>query len=222
MQVVAYADEGEPLFEELAYTGGAEEKESEDDFVFARVINQLLRGCSKFGRGIHVRELIFFVKAHRHAEVVLAEEENVDTGDSGDLGDVLDARGGLDLQSHDAIVIEVAGVAEESGFVHAALRKINRARASGGIFRTTYSLVRFFGGIDVRNENAVGAEIEGLLDARTVVVSANTDQRFGSATSDTGQHSRKFFVAHGAVLGIDQQPVVSTVGQLLGHGRAVG
>src|SRR5580704_19781200 len=112
MQVVADADEGESLFEEFADAGGAEQKEAEDDIIFAGVLDQLFRGGVEFGRGVHVRELVLVVEAHRHAEIVLAEEENIDAGNSSDLSDVLDARGGLDLQRDDAFVVPGSSVAE--------------------------------------------------------------------------------------------------------------
>ncbi len=100
--------------------------------------------------------------------------------------------------------------------------KVDRARADGGIFRATDGLARFFGGVDVGDEDAVGAHVERLLDAGAVVVSADADERFGAAVGDAAEHGGKFFVAHGAVLGVDQQPVVSAVRELLGDGGAVG
>ena len=174
VQVVADADEGESFFEEFADACGAEQEQAEDDVVLAGVLDQFLGGGVEFGRGVHVGELVFVVEAHRHAEIVLAEEENVDAGDGGDLGDVLDAGSGLDLQGDDAFVVPVAGVAEQSGFVHAALREVDRARADRGILGATDGLAGFVGGIDVGNEDAVGAHVEGLLDAGAVGVSADS------------------------------------------------
>ncbi len=43
---------------------------------------------------------------------------------------------------------------------------------------------RLFGGVDVGDENAVGAHVERLLDAGAVVVSADADERFRSAVGD--------------------------------------
>jgi hypothetical protein len=80
---------------------------------------------------------------------------------------------------------------------------------------------RFFRVVDIGNENAVSAEIEGLLDSRTVVVSADADDGLGPAVGNGCQHGGKFFVVHRSVLGVDQQPVVAAVGQLLGNGGAV-
>ena len=54
-----------------------------------------------------MRELVLLVESHGHAKVVLAEEQDVDAGNGGDLGDVLDAGGGLDLQRDDAVVVEL-------------------------------------------------------------------------------------------------------------------
>src|SRR5581483_6596710 len=103
----------------------------------------------------------------------------------------------------------------------AALREINRARAKAKILNATDGLARFFGGIDIRHEDAIGAEIERLLDSGAVIVSAHTYQGFCAAIGYTGQHSRKLFVAHGTMLRVDQQPVITAVGELLGHSRAV-
>ena len=69
-------------------------------------------------------------------------------------------------------VVAVAGVAEQAALVHAALRKIDRARAGRGILRAAHGLARFLGGIDVGHEHAVGAHVERLLDAGAVVVPA--------------------------------------------------
>ena len=91
MQIVADADERETLLQELAHARGAEEEQSEDHVVLLRVIDQLLRGRAQFRRRVHVGELVLFVETHRHAEVVLPEEQNVDAGNGGDLGNVLDA-----------------------------------------------------------------------------------------------------------------------------------
>jgi hypothetical protein len=74
MQIVADADEGESLFQEFPDPGGAEQKESQDEFVFTGAVDQFLRGCGEFGRSVHVRKLVFFEQPHRHAQIVLAEE----------------------------------------------------------------------------------------------------------------------------------------------------
>src|SRR6266481_7660549 len=125
VQVVADADEGETLFEELSDARCPEQEDAENGVVLAGVLDQLLRGRTEFGRGVHVRELVLVVKAHRHAKIVLAQEKDINAWDGRDLGNVFDAGGGLDLKRDDAFVVPVAGVPEQSGLVHAALRKIN-------------------------------------------------------------------------------------------------
>ena len=79
----------------------------------------------------------------------------------------------------------------------------------------------FAGGIDVRDEYTIGAKIEGLLDARAVVVSANADQRFCAATGNAAEHGGKLFVIHAAVLSVNEQSVVAAVCELFGDRRAV-
>src|SRR5215469_6567597 len=61
MQIVADADEGKSLFEKFPDAGRAKQKQSEDDIILTRVLDQLLRRAIKFRRGIHVRELVLVV-----------------------------------------------------------------------------------------------------------------------------------------------------------------
>src|SRR3954471_21081011 len=97
VQIVADADEGESLFQKLANSRRAEEKQSKDDVIFPGVLDQFLSGHIKFGRSVHVRELVLVVETHRHAKIILAEKKYVDARDSRDLGNVLDARSGFHL-----------------------------------------------------------------------------------------------------------------------------
>ena len=105
-------------------------------------------------------EFVFFVETHGHAEIVLAEEEDVHAGDRGNFVDILDAIGGFDLQRDDSVFVPVACVAEQAIFVHAALWKVDGASAYGRIFCAAHSLPCFGGGVDVGNEQTVGAHIE--------------------------------------------------------------
>src|SRR6266404_2415421 len=91
VQVIADADEGETLLEELADTRCPEQEDAENGVVLARVLDQFLRGRAQLGRGIHVRELVLVVEAHRHAKIVLSQEKDVNAGDGRDLGNVFDA-----------------------------------------------------------------------------------------------------------------------------------
>src|SRR6266849_1302295 len=176
VQVVPDADEGEALLQELANARCAEQEDSEDQFIFAGVLDQLLGGGIEFGRSVHMREFVLFVEAHGHAQVVLSQEKNIHTGHGGNLRDVLDARSCLYLQSDDAVVVVVTGISEQAGLVHAALWEVDRARADGGILGATHGLPRFFGSVDVGDQNAVGAHVEGLLNSRTIVVSTHPHQ----------------------------------------------
>ncbi len=119
------------------------------------------------------------------------------------------------------IVVRSACVTEQAAFVHATLREVDRARADARIFRATDRLSRFFSGIDVGDQYSVSAEIESLLNARPVVISAHPHHRLGTAARDAAQHGGKFFVIHGTMLGIDEQPVIAAMGKLFCHGRAV-
>src|SRR5579872_1821756 len=110
MQVIAHADKGKALLQEFTDPRRAEEKKPQDHVVLARMIHQLLRGRAQFRRGIHEREFILFKQAHRHAKVVLAQEEDIHARHGRDLRDVFDARGGFHLQGDNAVFIELAGI----------------------------------------------------------------------------------------------------------------
>jgi hypothetical protein len=146
----------------------------------------------QLGRRVHIGELVFFKEPHGHAEIVLAEEQQVDTGDGRDFVDVLDAVGRFHLQRDDDVVVGGARIAEQSGLVHAALREIDRACSSRGIARAAHRLAGLFGGINVGNQNAVGAHVERLLDAAAIMIASHAHQRFRAAAGDPGQHARQF------------------------------
>src|SRR5437667_1979803 len=112
MQIIADADERKSLLEELAYAARAEQEQTQNDAVLLRRSDQRLSRRAQFGRRIHMRELIRLVKAHRHTQVVLAKEQDVYARDRGDLGDVYDARCGLDLQSDDDVLVRLSHVSE--------------------------------------------------------------------------------------------------------------
>src|SRR5262249_36012432 len=70
VEIVADADKRETFVEKFADARRAEKKEAEDDIVFASLFDQALGGGVEFGRSVHVGKFIFFVEAHRHAEIV--------------------------------------------------------------------------------------------------------------------------------------------------------
>ena len=80
---------------------------------------------------------------------------------------------------------------------------------------------RLVGGVDVGDEHAVGAHVQRLLDAGTIRVAADADDRCRTAIGDAGQHSGKALVPHRPVLRVHEQPVVSAVRELFGDGRTV-
>jgi len=159
VKIVADADEGEAFVEKFADAGGSEEEEAEDDTVFARSGNELFGGGAELGRGVHVRELVLFIQAHGHAEIVLAEEEDIDAGNSGDFVDVLDAVRGFDLESNDDVGVGAAGIAKETLSIHAALWEVDGAGTGGGIAPASDCGASLVGTVDVGDENAIGAEV---------------------------------------------------------------
>ena len=166
-------------------------------------------------------------EAHGHAEVVLPEEHDVDAVNGGDLLHVVDAGLGLHLHGDDDVVVVGARVAQETRLVGAALREVDGARAVGRaarerVFAARHGLPELGGGVDVRDQDAVGAEVEGLLDAGAVVVSRDADHRLGAAVGDRPEHARESDRLHRAVLGVDEQPVIAGAGELLGNGGADG
>ena len=64
---------------------------------------QLVGGGVQLRRGVHVRELVLLKQAHRHAEIVLPQEQHIDARNGRDLVDVLDAVGRLHLQGDDGL-----------------------------------------------------------------------------------------------------------------------
>src|SRR5206468_11014752 len=97
MQIVAKADKGKALFEEFSNAGSAEEEESQNDVILPCRRGELVRRVHQFGRSVHIGELVLLIQSHGHAEVVLAQEENVHALNGRDLIDVFDTVGGLDL-----------------------------------------------------------------------------------------------------------------------------
>src|SRR5947199_76594 len=67
----------------------------------------------------------------------------------------------------------------------------------------------------------VAAPSSGEVYAGGVVIAADAHHGFRATVADGAEHGGKLFVTHGAVLGIDQQPVVTAVGELLSDGGAV-
>src|SRR6266446_2429759 len=166
-------------------------------------------------------DLCMSMGLYGHAKIVLAEKKNVHAGNRGDFRHVLDAVRGFDLQRHNEVVVGITGIAEETGSIHAALRKIDRPRPRRRIFRATHRLPRFLGRIDVGNQNAVRSQVERLLDAGAIAVPADANHRFCAAVCNPRKHRGKFFVAHRPMLRVHQQPVVAAVSELLGDGGAV-
>jgi len=122
------------------------------------------------------------------------------------------------LQRDDAVLVPIAGIAEQAIFVHAALGEIDGAGSSGGVFCAAYRLARFCRRVDVRNEHAVGAHVQRLLNAAAIVKTLDAHERFCTAVSDSGKHGGKALVAHWAVLGVHKKPVVAAVGELFRDG----
>ena len=152
-------------------------------------------------------------EAHGHAEVVLAEEHDVNTRHLGDLLHVVDASLGLDLDRDDDVVVVRAGVAEEASLVGGALREVDRAGAALGargqrVAAARDALRHVVRRVDVRDQDAVGAEVERLLDAVTVVRRRDADHGLGTAVRDGSQHGAQRHLVHRAVLGVDEEPCV--------------
>src|SRR5580693_1048828 len=143
MQIVSNTDEGEPLFKKLRDTRGAEQEQAEDHAVLGGRFDEGLSRGAEFRRGVHVGKLVLLVKPHRHAQVVLPEEENIDARYGGDFNDILDARGSLDLQRHDDVLVGLADVTKEAGLIGATLRKIYGTGAGRGVAGTADGLPGF-------------------------------------------------------------------------------
>src|SRR5678816_2682976 len=98
VKIVADALERESLFQELSHARRAKEEKAKDQIVFLRCIDQLVGRIPELVGEIHVGELVLSIKqTHGHAEIVLSEEEHIQSGDGGNLVDILDAICGFDL-----------------------------------------------------------------------------------------------------------------------------
>src|SRR5579871_1292404 len=188
-------------------------------FFFAALISAVV---AAFNSGeVYISGNLFLVEAHGHAKVVLAEKENVHSGDGCDFVDILDAVGRFDLQSDDPVAVPIASVTKQTVFVHAALRKIDRARSRCWILCAAHGLPRFRRCVDVGDEHAVCAHVQRLLNAAAIVIALYAHQRLCAAICNSREHCGKAFVAHRAVLRVYKQPVVAAVRELLSNGGAV-
>ena len=68
--------------------------------------------------------------------------------------------------------------------------------------------------VEVGDEDAVGAKIECLLYAGSIVVASHAYHRLRTTILDGAQHLGQFLVAHWSVLGVDQQPIVAAMREL--------
>ena len=225
VQVVAHRDEVEVLVQELRHSIRSELEHAQQNVLRLGALDQLLRRRLQLRRSVHGRELVLAVeKPHGDTEVVLPEEEHVDSRHVADCLHVLDAVFRLHLQCDDDVVVRRASVAKQASFVHRALREVDRARAglAERVQAARHTVLRLLRVVDVRDQDAVGAEIERLLNPAAVVVACNSHHRLGPARRDGAQHRRHRDRLHRAVLAVDQQPVVAGVRELLRHRRARG
>ena len=200
VEVISDADEGEAEFHELSDTVSAEEEDSGDLGVLLAGGKHLLNSGVEFRGGVHEGELVLLIEAHGHAQVIGAEESDVQSGEADDLIDVGDAVSSLNLHSDDHILVGVEDVAEESVFVGAPLGEVDRSGALGRVQAAGNGGFGLFLGVDVGNQDSVRAEVQSLLDAHTVVAAAHTHHGLGLAVGDGGEHGSQGHVVHGAVL----------------------
>eukprot|EP01043_Picozoa_sp_COSAG02_P043771 COSAG02_NODE_3844_length_6158_cov_3.953458_4_plen_162_part_00 len=154
-------------------------------------------------------KLTFPEESHGHAQVVLPEEHNVDAIDLGDLLHVVNARFSLDLHGDDDVVVVPTRVAQKASLVGATLREVDGARAvcrtvRKRVFAARHGRLELRSGVDVRNQDTVCAQVEGLLDAGTVVVPRDADHRLGAAVGDRAEHAGERDRLHRAMLSVDK------------------
>jgi len=97
VQVVADADEAEAFVEKLSDTRGAEEKRPRMTLFLRASATSLSVAAPNSGEVYMCGEFVFFIEAHGHAKIVLAEKENIHAGNRSDFRQVLDAVRGFDL-----------------------------------------------------------------------------------------------------------------------------
>ena len=101
-------------------------------------VDQFVGRVHEFRRRVHIRELVLFVQTHGHAQVILAEEQNIDARHGCNFIDVLDAIRSLDLQGANDVIVRIAGVTQQALRVHTALRKIHGSSSRRRVPATAY------------------------------------------------------------------------------------
>lgn len=214
VEIVANGDEVEALLVELSDAVGAEEEDAKHDTVLLGGSLKSVGGLLQLGRGVHLREDVLLVETHGHAEVILAKECDIHSGDGHDLLDVLDGVVGLNLEGDDDVLVSVGDVAEETSGVSGGLGEVDRASAAHGVEAAGDGFLELSGGVDVGDEDTIGSQIEGLLDSSAVLVAADTDHGLSLAVIDGADHVAQGAGIHGPVLSVDEKPVVARVAEL--------
>ena len=83
------------------------------------------------------------------------------------------------------------------------------------------SEVNFGSSIDVRNQDAVGSGVQGLLDAVSVIVSSDSDETLSLTLVDGRDLVGQTLVVERSMLGVNQEPVISGLTELFSNDGAV-
>src|SRR4030095_12192779 len=105
-----------------------------------------------------------------HAQIILAEEKNIETRHGCNFIDVLDAIGSLDLHGANDVIVPFAGITQQALLVHTALWKVYGSSSGRRVPATGYILPDVVGSVDVRTKYSVRAHVQSLLDAGPVRV----------------------------------------------------
>lgn len=136
VEIVSDGDEDKALLDELGNAISAEQEQAENLVVpassgdhcrrfqqpgvsLSRLYSQLdfltlIGGGLELSGEVHLGELVLLEESHAHAQVVLAQEEHVDTIDGGDSIHVLDGVSSLDLESDEHVLVRVSDVSEQT------------------------------------------------------------------------------------------------------------
>lgn len=98
----------------------------------------------------------------------------------------------------------------------------NTALASGCKEAVTDSLLSVSAAVDQRHHDAVSTQVQRLLDAKPVARPTDPHDDAGAMAAASGQHVSQHLVRHGAMLGINAQPVHARGSDGLSNCRRAG
>ena len=144
----------------------------------------------------------------RTRQVGRAQTGDVDAGRVENAVDIGNAVHMLDLHHHDDGVVGLGDIGIGLSAIVRGAPGTEAARAFRRILAGRHRGARFRRRADHRNQDAVGAHVQRLLDQHRIVP-GHPDHGHGGRTVEGDQAGLQAFIAEAAMLGVDQDPVES-------------